>query len=166
MNGKLINLDIIKQNLSYQVANNRSFGRFHKKLYMTKYIVEELLLENGNLPNDYKLYVIDGVVKIIAVTYGRKFVNGKVKFNVTWFTRDWVMIPIPCLFYNYKYNYIKKPNKMEDSIRLCEKIMGDFNIDCRIDIYIVNNIIYFGEFTPFPGLGQHTIFGNILLGIL
>ena len=37
---------------------------------------------------------------------------------------------------------------------------------CRIDIYIINNKIYLGEFTFFCGAILHTFLSNLILGYL
>ena len=36
------------------------------------YIVEELLLDNDNIPSDYKCYVFGGKLYFTAVTYNEK----------------------------------------------------------------------------------------------
>ena len=52
------------------------------------YIAEELLLDNNDIPYDYKCYTFGGRVYYIAVTYNRRITDGKQYFDSVWYTRD------------------------------------------------------------------------------
>ena len=41
-----------------------------------------------------------------------------------------------------------------------------FERHCRIDVYLIKNEVYFGEFTFFCGAKLHTYYCNSLLGYL
>lgn len=109
-------------------------------------IVEKLLTDqNGNLPKDYKFHMINGVCAFIQVDFDRftdhsrslydenwNFIKGTLKF------KQGPEISIPENF-----------NKMLD---LARKLSKPFDY-LRVDLYSINNCIYIGELTHYPGSG-------------
>ena len=146
---------------------------FDYKIPFKGLIVEELLLDkNNNPPSDYKCYVFNGRIFLIANTYNRKITyNNNIneyeqKFNSIWMTRSGNPIPFPMIKKNYKFtNKIEKPRGFNKMIHLVEKASSILQRHCRIDVYLINGEVYFGEFTFFSGAFLHTKFANILLGI-
>ena len=143
----------------------------HNDMYQNRipnngYIIEELLLDNGKLPSDYKCYVFHGKIYFIANTYNRKVINGEQKFNSVWFTREWKPIPIKMIKKGYKYQNLPKPEGLDNMIEIVEKVGKKLNRHCRIDVYLINGKTYFGEFTFFGGAFLHTRFCNNILGLL
>lgn len=143
----------------------------HNDMYQNRipnngYIIEELLLNNGKLPTDYKCYVFQGKIYFIANTYNRKVFNGEQKFNSVWFTRNWKPIPIKMIKKGYKYQKLPKPEGLDNMIEIVEKVGKKLNRHCRIDVYLINGKTYFGEFTFFGGAFLHTRFCNNILGLL
>jgi len=51
-------------------------------------------------------------------------------------------------------------------INLVENASKKLARHCRIDIYNINNKIYFGEFTFFCGAFLHTFLCNTILGVI
>jgi hypothetical protein len=159
-----------------QLENIRS--KIHHEYYMHElmydfkvpfkgYIVEELLLnERGEIPTDFKCYTFNGRVFLIANTYNRKTENNKQTFNSIWITRSGYTIPIPMIKKNYRYIYhFIKPKGYTKMINLVEKASRILQRHCRIDVYLIDGKVYFGEFTFFGGAFLHTRFANLLLGI-
>ena len=146
---------------------------FDYKIPFKGYIVEELILdENNNPPSDYKCYVFNGRVFLIANTYNRtiKFNSKKnifeQNFNSIWMTRNGNALPFPMIKKNYKYTRkIEKPQGFTKMIALVEKASSILHRHCRIDVYLLNGEVYFGEFTFFGGAFLHTRLANTLLGI-
>jgi len=149
----------------------------NKKYYMTTYmyshlvanngyIVEELLLENNKMINDYKCYTFQGKVWFIACTYNRKIENGTQTFNSIWMTRDWKPIIFPMIKNGYLFQKLDKPKGLDDMISKVENISLELNRHCRIDVYLKDGITYFGEFTFFGGAFLHTRICNNILGLL
>ncbi len=117
-------------------------------------IIEKLMLdENNELPEDYKITCFNGKVDNIMVCKDR-FSNDGVKFY--FFDKDWNF-----LRYNYgdeklpKNFSLKKPQKLEEMVKIAEKLSEDF-IYARIDLYDIKNEIYFGEITLSPNSGFDT----------
>jgi hypothetical protein len=114
-------------------------------------IVEKLLLdENNEIPNDYKLHCFNGKVKIIQVDVGR-FTNHERYL----FDRNWNLINCQWLF-KMGRGVVEKPSNLDKMIKIAEKLSEDF-IFARIDLYSIENKIYFGEITFHPGSGWEFI---------
>ena len=139
------------------------------------YIVEELLLdENNKTPSDYKCYTFNGRVFLIAKTYNRRFVRDnnnqqeeeqKQVFNSVWMTRKWKPVPFPMIKENYKYQKLPRPLGYDKMINLVENASKTLQRHCRIDVYLINGEVYFGEFTFFGGAFLHTRVANNILGL-
>lgn len=152
-----------------QIGNSNEYY-MHDEMYgyipPKRYIVEELLLDNNNLPNDYKCYCFNGKVFLIAVTYNRKIDKyGNQSFNSLWLTRNWIPIPFKMIQKNYQFNIIPKPKGFQYMIEIVEKASSLLDRHCRIDVFLVNGKCYFGEFTFFGGAFLHTRLCNFILGL-
>ena len=99
--------------------------------------------------NDYKILCFNGVADNVMVCSERQSGNVKRRY----FDREW----------NFKrYNYeglnepegfsMDKPERMEEMFRMAEKLSEGFPC-VRVDLYCINNKIYFGEMTFFPWAG-------------
>ena len=133
------------------------------KIPFKGYIVEELLLDNNDIPNDLKFYTFNGKIYFIAITFNR---NKNNTFNSVWVNRNWETINIPMIKNNYYNIKIKKPDNYNELILKVESMSKILNRHCRIDVYNINNKIYLGEFTFFCGAYLHTFFCNFILGII
>lgn len=100
---------------------------------------------------DYKFYCFNGVVKCIFV--GRERFKNKKGVLVNLYDKDWNKLP----FEHYHPNYegdIPRPRNLTKMIEIAEKLARYVNNPfIRIDLYDINNRIYFGEFTFYPGGG-------------
>ncbi len=126
-------------------------GEVHYRDIPPKIIVEELITENGRIPKDYKLHCFNnkkGFECVIAVVTDRDEDQKISYYDVHWNLLD--------LKYRYKNaELIEKPENLDEIIKLSKKLSEDFNY-VRVDLYSVNNKIYFGEltFTPSNGYGK------------
>lgn len=113
-------------------------------------IICEKYMEDNNDEDlkDYKFMCFNGEVKCSFVCSNRRSLNG---LKVDFYDRDWN-------FMDFKRHYpnsgkvIYKPKNYEKMILLAEKLSKNFTF-VRIDFYEVNEKIYFGEFTLYPGSG-------------
>ncbi|WP_299997045.1 ATP-grasp fold amidoligase family protein [uncultured Cedecea sp.] len=106
-------------------------------------IIEELLNFENGIPPDYKFFCINGRVEFVQVDLDR---FSKHKRNI--YTRDFSLT-------NVKYQFeigddIKKPALYEDAVKIAEQLSTEFDF-IRVDLYILEDKIYFGELTNFPG---------------
>lgn len=118
-------------------------------------IVEKLLIdEDGNVPSDYKLHYFGGKFEFLQVDIDR-FSNHKRNL----YNRHWDLLPFTWSILNENGNpvwdngrQIEKPSNLEELIALGEKLAAPFPY-VRVDFYILNDKIYFGELTFHHGGG-------------
>nr|QFG74241.1 MAG: TupA-like ATPgrasp [Megaviridae environmental sample] len=169
--GLKINKDEILRGLIRLRAKMGTEYYMHELMYDGKipfngYIVEELLLDKGEIPYDYKCYTFNGRIYFIAITFNRITINGDHYFDSVWVDRNWNIIRYPMIQTNYKYIQPDKPTNYEDIIYKVENMSRLLKRHCRIDIYNINNKVYLGEFTFFCGATIHTFICNFILGFI
>ncbi|MBR1930094.1 MAG: hypothetical protein IJ833_01275 [Lachnospiraceae bacterium] len=96
---------------------------------------------------DYKVFVFHGEAKFIQVDVGRFTQHRR---NL--YSREWELLPYGIGFPTAWDVKIKKPACLEELLRLAEILGKDFR-HVRVDFYIVENRIYFGEMTFTHGSG-------------
>ncbi len=123
-----------------------NYGRewFYEKL--DKYIlIEELLEDDGTSPPDFKFFCTSGKVVFIQVDLDR-FTNHT--RNLYW--PDFTRIS-GTLLYPTGYDF-EKPILWDEAIKIAEQLSVDLDF-VRVDLYLHNDSIYFGELTNSPGNG-------------
>lgn len=110
-------------------------------------IVEKFLeSEDGRSLKDYKIFCFDGIPKLIQVDLDR-FEGHKRNFYDTQWNRLDLEIEYPSSDID-----IKKPELLEEMLRLTTKLAEGF-IHVRVDWYIHQDRLIFGEMTFFHGSG-------------
>ncbi|TLP70633.1 ATP-grasp fold amidoligase family protein [Maribacter sp. ACAM166] len=120
------------------------------KYIVPRIIVEKLLSDSsGMLPADYKVHCFNGKVRTINVDIGR----GTDHHNRNWYNRNWERESFSwsSVLGNGKLTKpsesdVKKPLLLDKMCELSEQLV----IDCpylRVDWYIFENRLYFGELT-------------------
>ena len=97
---------------------------------------------------DYKLMCFNGEVKCLFVCSERYSEEG---LRVTFFDTEWNQLPFE-RHYKKSEKEIGKPNNLEKMIELAERLSKDMPF-VRVDFYEIDDKIYFGELTFFPGSG-------------
>lgn len=111
-------------------------------------IIEKLLLEEGKLPKEYKIHVFNGVAKNLYVVTNR---GEDIRYNNYYI--DWT--PFDGSQFNgwKKTDYpLVKPLNFAEMTLLAESLAKAFPF-VRVDLYSINNRIYFGEMTFTPAKG-------------
>ncbi|MCQ2548344.1 MAG: hypothetical protein MJ145_05025 [Clostridia bacterium] len=109
-------------------------------------LAEENLSPNGELIKDYKIFYYHGKAQFIYV------VDDRDKENQTKTFLDLHWNILPCHRYDVPASKaLEKPAKLEEMIRLGEKLSKDFPL-VRVDFYYVNDRVYVGEMTFTPGM--------------
>ena len=112
-----------------------------------KVLVEELLeAEDGKDLKDYKVFCFHGVPKLIQVDLDR-FEDHKRNF----YDLDWNLLDLEIEYPSVDVN-VSKPALLEEMIKLSAKLAAPFN-HVRVDWYVVNNKLIFGEMTFFHESG-------------
>ena len=135
--------------------------RFHDVLEKVKgrlCIVEEFLKNSDGeffIPNDYKVFCFDGIPELILLKRYKKS-----SYWQKYYTTDWT--PLKDLRNASADTVVPKPVELETLLQLAKKLGKYFkNNVVRLDFYITDRGVIFGEFTPHPfgGIG-YTAFGK------
>lgn len=140
-NEQLNEFDIRLKNNYYYASREYPYKNVKPRIVCEKYLEDN----NGELL-DYKLFCFNGKVKLIQVDIDR---HGDHKRNM--YDVDWERMNINYI-YNQSEQEIRKPLKLKELIHCAEKLSENL-LFCRVDFYIVNNEIKFGELTFFPEAG-------------
>lgn len=111
-------------------------------------IIEELMLEDGKLPTEYKIHVFNGKAKNLYVVTSR---GVDIRYNNYYI--DWTP------FDGSQFNGWKKtdyplicPQNFDKMIKISEELALPFPF-VRVDLYNINGTIYFSEMTFTPAKG-------------
>jgi len=107
-------------------------------------IIEEFIEEKAKAPVDYKFYCFYGRVEFLTLHFDRHIEHKTRSFN-----RNFEP-------YEFRYDFeqwngeCKRPPKFEVMVQLAESLSDEFDF-MRVDLYGLENKVYFGELTPYPG---------------
>ncbi|MBR3255373.1 MAG: glycosyl transferase [Clostridia bacterium] len=112
-------------------------------------IVEQYLKnDNGKELPDYKFFCFNGKVKMILVCSNRK---GNYK-NTNFYDTNWNLLPFTRKSHNNSLKIIERPHNLEEMINIAENLAKNIPF-IRVDLYEVNNKVFFGELTFYPSSG-------------
>jgi hypothetical protein len=116
-------------------------------------ICEEYLEDNktGDLP-DYKFYCDKGEPKIIQVDTNRFVDHNSNLFDLNWKPLDYVRVAT----YAAAGALPQKPDNLSEMLNVAGQLAKEFPF-VRVDLYSINNKVYFGELTFTPGSGWVTL---------
>lgn len=110
-------------------------------------LAEKLLLNaETEIPADYKFFCFHGEVRIIQVDKNR---FGEQKRNL--YDRNFKRLDTTLLYPNFE-DSLEKPILLEEAIEIAEQLSRGVNF-VRVDLYLLDNSIFFGELTNYPGNG-------------
>lgn len=106
-------------------------------------LVEELLQFSEKVPPDFKFFCLNGKVNFVQVDLDR--FNGHCR-NI--YSNKFDLLDVA---YHFPRGYpINKPSNFDDAIKIAEELSNDFDF-VRVDLYLLDSGIFFGELTNFPG---------------
>jgi hypothetical protein len=109
-------------------------------------LIEKLLTnDQGDIPNDYKVFCFAGKAKCIQVDSDRFTQHARAFYDTKW-------QPLPFDLKYSKVEEIPPPKNLKLIIELAEKLSKPFPF-ARIDFYEIDNQVYFGEITFHPESG-------------
>ena len=115
-----------------------------RKIICEKYMTDE----TGKNLRDYKFYCFDGKPKIVGIYQDR---NSDKETTGDFFDMNFEWVDLRFGMPN-ALNKPQKPQKFQEMIKIAE-ILSEGMPEVRVDLYISNNKIYFGELTFFDGGG-------------
>lgn len=145
-----INYEELKKKFNKWLKTNygKKTVELHYAPIKPQIIVEELMLENGKLPTEYKIHVFNGVAKNLYVVTSR---GVDIRYNNYYI--DWT--PFDGSQFNgwKKTDYpLKKPSNFDEMVVIAERLASKFPF-VRVDLYNINGKIYFSEMTFTPAKG-------------
>ena len=147
-----INVDEVRKGLAKGLQENYILqNREWPYKNVPRRILAEEFLEDQHKesPDDFKVMCFDGKVKLIELHEGRFTDNHTQAF----YDREWNMTQITQGKYGkVATKSIARPSLLEEMIKLSEILAKDIP-HVRVDWYIVNNHLFFGEMTFFDGSG-------------
>lgn len=127
------------------------YGEWFYGVIKPRIIIEEYLDDGtGKLPIDYKIFCFHGEPKYIAAHVDR-FINHRRKM----YDIDWKPFPIIARYVDPNV-HVEKPKELDKILEYARILSKEF-IHVRVDLYIVNSKIYFGELTFADEAGFGTI---------
>lgn len=104
--------------------------------------------QNNGL-TDYKVHVFNGCPRFILVCKNRYGKNGMTE---TFFSEQWEKMPMKRINQEESKEEIQKPKELELMLNLAKELAGNIPF-LRVDFYVVNHKLYFGELTFYPASG-------------
>lgn len=95
------------------------------------------------------MYSFHGEPKLTVVC-SERFSKGGTRMN--YYDEDWNYINLSVLHYEPSNKTFEKPPHYEEMRSLCQQLSKDFPF-LRVDFYDVNDHLYIGELTLYPGAG-------------
>lgn len=114
------------------------------KHIVPKIMIETFIGENGKVPTDYKFYCFSGRIEFLTLHFDR-FEGHKTRS----FDRNFEPHAFTYHFRQWS-GECKKPPMFEQMVDTAETLASGFEF-LRVDLYALDNKIYFGELTPYPG---------------
>lgn len=113
-------------------------------------IAEEKLDIAGNIPPDWKFFCGNGKVFLV------EFISDRFGcFGENYYLPDFTLLRDVSMGYA-KGPDINEPDCFKDAIRIAEQLSAPFDF-IRVDLYLADQNVYFGEMTCFPSAGLDSI---------
>lgn len=113
-------------------------------------IIAERYMEDKDTPDlkDYKIFCFSGEPKFLFVASDRNVAGKEVKFD--YFDIEFNKLPMKQSAHPTSSYRIERPEKYDEMISIARQLSGNIHIpQVRIDLYVINGRIYFGEYTFF-----------------
>ena len=128
----------------YLTGREWPYKNVPRKIIAEKYMEQE----DGKDLRDYKFYCFDGKAKVVGIYQDR---NTHKETTGDFFDMDFNWLDFTFNMPNAKIKP-SKPNQFDKMIEIAE-ILSEGIPHVRVDLYLSNNKIYFGELTFFDGSG-------------
>lgn len=151
-----LNISEARKTMEASLKNNYFFqGReWPYKHVPHRIIIEEFLSEEGKeVIENWKFYGTYGRIFTFYVTTGGGHSNS---LEMTYFDLEGNPLPVRNILYPNVSGKVVFPDRLEEMKRIAEKLSAEHPF-LRVDFYYVNNRIYIGELTLFPGCGFEAI---------
>lgn len=136
----------VKQWLRENFAQDKYLGVAWGYKNIKPYIlIERFIDDNGTVPVDYKFWCFHGKIEFVSLHFDRFDNYSTLSFDREFKPGGGLNFGLP--LYSGKFVV---PSNYREIVHFVESLAADFDF-IRVDIYIIENNIYFGELTPYPG---------------
>jgi hypothetical protein len=111
-------------------------------------IAEERIGGGAQPPTDYKVFVFDGVARLVALNHDR-FTN----FSLRYYTPEWEALAHRSLAPLAAEQ--RRPAELPLVLEIAERLGRPFDF-MRVDLYVEDGEVWFGELTPYSAGGLQT----------
>lgn len=133
-----------QQNGFYWLGREFPYKGLSPRIIVEKYMVDE----SGYELKDYKIFCFNGVPKIIQVDFGRFNIHKRNFYDTNWTFLDFSTN----VHVNDKTFMTNPPATLSEMIKIAKTLSKNIP-HVRVDLYSINNSVYFGELTFFHGSG-------------
>lgn len=133
----------LRKNL-YWKTREWPYKQVKPRIICEKYMEDE----SGYELKDYKIFCFSGQPKFIQVDFNRFSNHTRNMYDL-----DWNLIPFTIKYPNDPNTVITKPLQLEKMIEIASKLSQGIP-HLRVDLYSINDKIYFGEMTLYHGSGN------------
>ena len=130
----------------YRLGREWPYKNVKPRIIVEKYMQE---LDEYSLI-DYKIHCFNGEPKVVLVCKERFSKRGMTE---DFFTTSWEHINVKRPHHNNSQTIIEKPKQLEIMLDIAKKLSSCIPF-IRVDLYIIEEQIYFGELTFFPATGM------------
>lgn len=127
----------------YQNSREPAYKDVKPRIIAEKYLVDE----TGWDLKDYKIFCFHGIPTYIEVDYNRS-----VRHMLNAYDLDWNFLDFCDSSPNDRNADIKKPKKIDKMIEIAKKLSEGTEF-IRVDLYSIDDKVYCGELTLYPGSG-------------
>lgn len=144
-------IDKAKNIINNSLKNNYYF---HAREWPYKYIKPKIIAEcfmnnNGKDLEDYKIHCFNGQPEVILVCRDRYNKSG---LTEDFFSIEWNHLNVSRKTHPNATEKIPKPKLLKEMLEISKKLSKGIPF-VRVDLYIIEDRIYFGELTLFPASG-------------
>ena len=130
-------------------------NEFHYKRISPKLIVEEWFYSKRSPFQEYKCWVFHGRVEFISHSFNIYEGEKTNSYRYRIYDRNWQEPAVQ--FRDKLENECPKPETLTEIIHVAEKLAAGWDF-LRVDLYVVDNKVKFGELTPIPSAGRSFFF--------
>ncbi len=139
---KILNFSLRRNYFYY--SREYPYKNVKRRIIAEKYMQDEACKDL----RDYKLFCFDGECKLIQVDFDRFKNHRRNLYDLNWNLIEDLSIKYP----SDKNVIIEKPSNLDEMLEIARKLSKNIPF-VRVDLYLINGKIYFGELTFFHGGG-------------
>lgn len=152
-----------KENLNYKEVRKKIVKSLRHNYYRTgrewpyknvkpRIIAEEYMKNENSVEGliDYKFYCFNGEPKYLYISEG---LDNHSTAKISFLTTNWEFSPFRRSDYKPFEKLPKKPSQFDEMVEYAKLLSKDIPF-LRVDLYEINNKIYFSELTFFPSTGM------------